>query len=236
MGTMAHETPLSVLIRRKAVENSNIHDRIFAKNKLPTFTQYIPEFFYFEEVDETLYCSGYSGLPFVRYDLKDWGGIVTLESLKEVTKEENIDLHQEVRQAGVGSTAWNLPFVYVYERKDFSVKLYGAIIYPDSIRHTLQETRFSKEVTGKFTMYIDFDENQDQFLVVNIELKKGIEKSIELERVLQMEIVEKLKAENSEYYSNYRSQPERQTPKVVLWDYESPEFFRPGVKQKWVKK
>ncbi|EKD62579.1 MAG: hypothetical protein ACD_52C00122G0008 [uncultured bacterium] len=236
MGTMAHETPLSVYIRRVARDNLKIHNRLFVERKVPTLTQYIPELFYFEEVNAVLYCSGYSGLPFVRYDLKDWGGVISLASLAKIFKEENIDLSRETRKVGINNTVWNLPFVYVYERVDFSVKLYGAVIFPDSVRHALQTKRFSAGVTGKFTMYVDFDDKQDQFLVVNVELKKGVAKTIEFERMLQTEIVERLKTENSEYFSNYRSQPERQTPRVVLWDYESPEFFRPGIKQKWVKK
>jgi len=136
----------------------------------------------------------------------------------------------------LGKNIWNLPFVYVYERSDFIVKLYGANIYPETIRKALQKLEFSQLLTGKFTIIIKFDRQYNQYLEINIELKKNIPSNLKLGKYVQNIIVELLLEENSEYRSNYGEMPKRQIPKIVFWKYEDPTYFKPGVKQKWVKK
>jgi phenylacetate-CoA ligase len=77
LGTMSHETPAAILVRRQAVRDTGLYEGIFGEtSKQPTFTQFVPEMFYFEEVNGGVVCSSKSGLPLVRYDLKDRGGVV----------------------------------------------------------------------------------------------------------------------------------------------------------------
>src|SRR3989344_16598 len=79
LGTMSHETPLSILLRRLATKNITLYQSVFLEsNNQPTLTQFIPELFFFEEANKGLLCSSFSGLPLVRYDLKDRGGVLTL--------------------------------------------------------------------------------------------------------------------------------------------------------------
>ena len=129
-----------------------------------------------------------------------------------------------------------LPFVFLYERKDFVVKLYGANIFPDTIRHALQQRIFERFLTSKFTLAVKYNQSQNQYLEVNLELKKGEKGTDILEKKIQKEIINNLLRENSEFVSNYRSLRERQIPKIVLWPYEHPDLFKPGGKQNWVKK
>lgn len=237
LGTMSHETPIAILIRRLALKHKSLFKTIFKDvYKLPTLTQYMPEMFYFEDINGHLLCSAFSGLPLVRYDLKDNGGVFTWRDIQKQFESEGIDLLKEAKQAGIEDTIMNLPFVYVYERADFVVKLYGANIYPETIRKALQHTDLTESVTGRFTMMIQFDKRHNQFLELNVELKHMVKKSNELKRDIQEIIVHRLLKENSEYKSNYKEAPQRQMPEIVLWEYENPLYFQSGVKQKWVKK
>ncbi len=236
MGTMSHETPLSVLVRRRAIVSPGLRTGLFAeRNRLPTFTQYIPELFYFEE-EESLICSAYSGLPLVRYDLKDNGGVFTLEQVKDIFQKHGLDLTREVAVENLQATVWNLPFVYVYERNDFTVKLSGANIFPETIRNSLQLKKYEKLVTGKFTMLIGYDRRQNQYLEINVELKKGVVKREGLCNSIQKTIIRFLLSENSEYNVLYQTDPERVTPRVILWEYGSQNYFKCGGKQMWIKK
>lgn len=236
LGTMAHETPISIFLRRLLIKNPQVYRSFFDNpHRLPTLAQYNPEQFYFEENEGQLFCSSFSGLPLVRYDLKDKGGIYTFKEVKVKLNKSGLDLSKEIDGINLGASIWNLPFVYVYERSDFIVKLYGANIYPETIRKSLQEAELSQLLTGKFTMQIIFDEHHNQFLEINIELKKNVSSSFELEKDIQRIIVAKLLRENSEYKSNYTHTRTRQIPKIVLWPYEDKTYFSPGVKQKWVK-
>jgi phenylacetate-CoA ligase len=235
LGTMSYETPLSILIRRIAVKNPKLYARIFrVEHKLPTLTQYDPELFYFEETSEGLLCSAASGLPLVRYDLKDHGGVIGYGEMHERAREGGVNLEHELRRAGLENTVWQLPFVYVYERSDFSVSFYAFQIYPETIRKALQERQFEKSITGKFTMLVKYDKKQDQYLEINVELKSKRKPSKSLGRAIQDAATKCLLIESSEYRKTYSEIPERALPRIVFWSYNHHLYFKPGIKQKWV--
>jgi phenylacetate-CoA ligase len=237
LGTMSHETPLSIMIRRQAVGNDALFQEIFGNiNKLPTLTQYLPELFYFESVDQKVICSSLSGLPLVRYDLNDHGGVVTLEALGELFKKAGKDLIGETKKADIADTVWNLPFVYVYERSDFSVNLVGGMIYPEEIKKVLIDAPLQAYITGKFTMMVVYDEIMQPKLQIHIEMRRGkSEDDSELALKIQELIVEALLRENSEYTSNYATYGEAIWPVIKLWPYEHELHFSGKGKQKWVK-
>lgn len=234
LGTMSYETPVSILIRRMAVKNKSLYNKIFPiEHKLPTLTQYIPELFYFEEANGSLLCSAQSGIPLVRYDLKDNGGIISFNKMREVLLSEGIDLISEARKAGIANTIWELPFVYVYERKDLSVSLYAFQVYPETIRKALQLKKFEEEITGKFTMLTKYNKNHDPYLEINIELKPGKSDTKKLKTETTKAVLEKLFEENSEFRKTYSETGDKLTPKLIFWPYEYSVYFKPGTKQKW---
>jgi phenylacetate-CoA ligase len=238
LGTMSYETPYAVMLRRIAVKNPKIYELLFNQTqKLPTLTQYLPEQFYFEEVNNRLYCSASSGMPLVRYDLKDHGGVFTSSYIKKELRTLGVDVSKEARKAHIESTIWNLPFVHVYERSDFSVSFFAFQIYPETIRKALHREEFHKLITGKFSMMVKYNKQNNQVLEINIELKHGIAPSPSLRKKVQLAIVKHLLDENSEYRKTYEEYGMRKTePKLVFWRYEDPKHFMPGIKQKWVKK
>ncbi len=237
LGTMAHETPLSIYIRRKATHRHQLFSALFGETQtMPTLCQYNPIQFYFESIDQHLICSSYSGIPLTRYDLKDIGGVIPYEVMKNKINTLHIPLLNELRGAHIANTAWHLPFVYIFERSDFIVKLYGANIYPGTIRKALQSYKTASFVTGKFLMRIRRDARQNQLLEINIELKSDIKPTAHLSSLIQKTVVNLLLEENSEYTSNYKGDPKKQQPVIVLWKYEDSLFFKPGTKQKWIQK
>lgn len=236
LGTMAHETPESVFVRRKLVEKQSLQLLLPEKTKQPTLCQYNPELFFFEQQESNLLCTSYSGLPLVRYDLKDFGGVISRDHVHAVMQEVGSDLAVDAVEHGFDKTLWNLPYVYVYERNDFSVSYYAFLIYPDTIRRALQVLEFEKLLTGKFTMYVDYDDNGRQHLNIHAELKYGQKQDDVLQTKVARALHEALRKESSEYRETYVMVGEDAKPIVELWEYESPEYFQPGTKQKWVKK
>ncbi len=237
LGTMSHETPLSIMLRRDAMDDLDLYNTIFKRNdKVPTFTQYNPAQFYFEEVEGGLYCSSYSGLPLVRYDLKDSGEVLALTDLKDKLKKIDYPLDKRIKKAKISNHTWNLPFVSVYERNDFSVSYYAFQIYPDMIRRPLQRIEFEDLVTGKFTTLVKFDESGQQKLEINIELKADQEETEDVIKRMSTVIVESLLTESSEYRETHKIYGDKVHPDIVFWPYEYEEYFKPGTKQKWIKK
>ncbi len=237
LGTMSHETALSIFIRRQAVTKQPLFNDLFSGvKKQPTLTQYIPEMFYFEEENGQLLCSSHSGLPLVRYDLKDLGGMLTMAEAEKTYRKHDLNLLKEAKAAGIAQHTWNLPFVYLSERKDFSVTLIGGNIYPEEIRKALLNKRLHNLATGKFSMEIVSNKRMDNKLVVHVELRKDVKSASEIRKIVTQSIVEVLLRENSEYLSNYSVYGRKLWPQIKLWPNDHPLHFSGRGKHKWVVK
>lgn len=238
LGTMAHETPVSILIRRLAQTNPRINEALFGHpHRQPTLAQYIPELFFFEEVNAGLLCTGHSGLPLVRYDLLDSGGVKTLREVTKIFSDFGIDLLHELDRKKLGDTLYNLPFVYVFERSDFTVKFFGANIYPQEIRRALEHKTLVSSVTGKCTMSADWNTQMDQTLTINVELQPQIPIDTTLLKEIETRVIEELSAHNSEYANNMKNMGRgRLTPIIACHSYQSAPFFAVSGKHKWVRK
>ena len=242
LGTMANETPLAVLIRRLACKNKNIFKLIFDNStRLPTLAQYYPYLIYFEEVENQLVATGYgSSIPLVRYQFADYGRVISFAEMVSRFKIIGVNLVEEATKIGIDKTILRLPFVYVYERSDFVVNLMGINIYPEYIRDGLQKQDIEKKVTGKFSMITKYDKKHNQFLEINIELKKGQTKSLKLLESVKKSLVRSLQSRSTEYnylYNNStKASRKKITPKIIFFNYEDSTYFAPGAKQKWVIK
>lgn len=237
LGTMATETPLAILIRRLAGQKPEAFKELFGSIvKTPTLAQYVPAFTSFEEVDGQLLISGDSAMPLVRYAIGDNGGVLSLSRISTVLKKHGINLSKEIKAAKVPSNLTQLPFVYVYERKDLSTTLYGLQIYPETIRETLLEETFSPFVTGRFTLLTKFDDNHDQYLEINIEMRHEKEASQAFSSHLLAEVIKNLKLKNGEYKELANFLGGRAEPRLMFWQHEDPTYFRRDIKQKWVIK
>jgi len=237
IGTMAFETPLSILIRRTAMRKKELFEDVFSKvTKTPTLAQYVPSFITFEAEHGELLLTGNSSIPLVRYAIGDNGGVYTFKEMEEKLATHNIDLREECRKAGIVATVNELPFVYVYERKDMSTTLYGLQIFPESIREVLLEAPFANHLTGKFTLVTKYDTNQNQYLEINLESRKTNGISQTIKKYLLNAVVENLLQKNAEYRELHKHIRHKAHPKLVFWQNEDPMYFKPGIKQRWVKK
>jgi len=237
LGTMSYETPLSIFLRRAALLRKKLRKAIFGEGpKVPTVTQYIPELFYFEEIENVLHCTAEGGIPLVRYDLKDVGNVISKEEMEKRFKDQKHDLIKEAKAAGLKHTIWNLPFVQVFERTDFSVSFFAFQVYPETIRRALQHRELASKVSGKFTMDIEYDAAQNQHLVIHIETRDKTARTKAFATKIQKHVKERLLKESSEYRETYKEKGARINPIIKLYDYQDPEYFIPGRKQAWVKK
>lgn len=237
IGTMAYETPTSILVRRLAVRKKRTFGALFANiERTPTLAQYNPLFITFEAPDGNILLTGDNTIPLVRYEIGDHGGVLAYPEMKDALASTGINFEKEARRAGIWQAKTELPFVYVYERNDLSTKLYGAIIFPEPIREALQAKKLASSVTGKFTMSTRFDRNQNQFLEINIEMKPGVASGARLKFLCVKAVVGRLLARSSEYRNNYGAIPQKVTPRINLWPYGYKKYFMSGGKQKWVEK
>ena len=85
-------------------------------------------------------------------------------------------------------------------------------------------------------MTTSFDDEQNQYLELHIELRKGEKESKELINRVTKEVVAWLRQHNAEFRELSDHLKERARPRVHLWPAEHPAHFKPGGKQKWIHK
>jgi len=235
IGAMAFETPTSILIRRLVIKNPDVAKRIFGDtNRTPTLAQYNPNFLFFEEINNEIILTGTSALPLVRYAVGDHGGVYTFAELKSILREFKIDISKEAKKHNV--KIYELPFVYVYERTDLSATIYGLQIYPETLREVLLQKPFQDYLTGKFTLRTVFDSKNDQYLELNVEMKRNVAMNKKYEKRFLQAVVANLREKNSEFRELSDFLGKRAYPKIVFWSLGDSTHFASGIKQKWVKK
>ena len=242
LGTMAHETAFSNLIRRIAIEKDKVFKVLFPEaNRVPTLAQYHPYIVYFEEKDGLILASGYGdSIPLIRYSFSDKGGIISFDEMIKKIKSVGIDIFKEAEKYKIKNKILKLPFVYVYERKDFAVSLVGILIYPEYIRNALLKKTLQEYVTGKFSMLVEYDKKMDQKLIIHVELKKNIKPNEKIKQIVKTEIINSLLKNSTEYnylFSTSNEKYKKQLePEIILHHYEDPTYFKVGIKQKWTIK
>ena len=235
-GGVAWETPGCIFIRRLALKHPAVYGRLFnqAKN-VPTLAQFNPLFCWFEEHAAELFLTVDNAVPLVRYRLKDSGGTLDLARIEKVFAEAGINLRKEARTAGV--KLLDLPFVYAYERNDFTVSFYGLQIYPQHLKRALEKKSLEKYLTGKFAMAITYDKEGNQQFEINLEMRPGVAQSAALVELAAKEIAGTLLDLNTEYRELTRMLSlERTKPRLNFWEYNHDKYFKAGTKQKWLVK
>ena len=143
---MAGESPVSVALRRLARARPDIRAALFGTDpRLPMVFQYNPLVHFLEvnALGEVLCTVSRLDLmtPRIRYNVHDSGGLLDFATARRVLSEAGIDIARLGALPEVagprGPLPWSspipLPFVYVYGRRDATISVMGANIYPEDI-------------------------------------------------------------------------------------------------------
>jgi phenylacetate-CoA ligase len=230
-GVLANETPLSVAIRRHLAGEPELARALFGEARLPTLCQYDPAHRFFECEDGALLFSGDGGVPLVRYDILDRGGVIPYADMLAFLRNHGAEPALALAQRGV--TVRELPFVFVFGRSSFAVSFYGANVYPENVAVGVQQPEFAAHVTGKFVLEVREDEQRDVHLEIAVELAAGVPETPALAAALAAAIRTHLERHNGEYRSY--APPERRTPTVRLFPLGNPDYFPLGVKHRYTR-
>ena len=222
---MAHETPMSILMRNEMSRYQKIKEEIVGEGSLPSLFQYNPYLRYIETVNQELLFTSASGVPLIRFDLHDRGDIIPFRKAEKVLGSK---IHSIPHR-------WKLPLVALWGRNDYTVVFYAANIYPEHVRFALGTKKLFKKLTGKFTMRKVYHKNMDKKLELHIELRKGIRSNKEFAREIQDSVTENLRKINMEYDFIFIHNPDKDLrPHIVLWPYQHKKYFKSGLKPKYI--
>ena len=231
-GVLGNETPLSIHIRRFLADRPEAARALFGESRLPTLVQYDPISRFFESTPEGLLFSGDNGIPLVRYNILDTGGLISYDDLLEFLARRGYDPLPDLRHAGLRGVR-PLPFVYVFGRSNFTISYFGANIYPENISVGLEQPHVKEWVTGKFVLQVAEDDDRNSHLSVTVELVPGVEASETRREAIAESILAQLLRLNSEF-ANYVPADYR-SPAVTLRPAGDPEYFPAGVKHRYTR-
>lgn len=233
---LGHETPLSILIRKKSAENIELCKALFGDNRVPSLQQYYPFYKYFEAIDGNLVFSTYGGIPLIRYAIGDVGGIISYKQMIQILDQFKIDVKSEMTKYGCDHIITRLPFVYLFSRKDNTRIFYGANIYPEHIKSCLEQEAVVEKVTGRFYIDIILDRKYNQSLYLAIEMIGGVKANNRLKYLIGSAIHQRLLIVNDEYRYLSQTIGSRIYPTIELYAYHDPKYFSPSIKPRYVKK
>ena len=227
-GVLGNETPLSIAIRRSLAVRPEAARALFGEPRLPTLVQFDPMSRFIEAVEGRVLFSGDSGIPLLRYDILDTGGVILFDRMVEFLLEWGIDPFEAI------PSYHRLPFAYVFGRSDFTISYFGANVYPENVTVGLEQPEVKGWVTGKFVLESREDADRNRFLSITVELSPGAEETEEKRRIAADSILAALLRLNSEFKSYVP--PDRRAPRVTLLPHGDPGYFPLGVKHRYTRR
>jgi phenylacetate-CoA ligase len=180
--------------------------------------------------------SGNNGIPLVRYNILDTGGIISYDAMLQFLAKWGFNPLKDAHICMETQPARGirpLPFVYVFGRSNFTVSYFGANIYPENVTVGLERSPIPQWVTGKFVLQVKEDADKNRFLYIVVELAPGVEASEDKKDAIASSILSQLLRLNSEF-ANYVPK-EYQIPQVALAPTGDPEYFPLGVKHRYTR-
>ncbi len=232
-GSLGHENPFTVALRKLSLEHKEFRKELFGDMTfIPTVVGYYPDQTFFELVNGELVFTTESGIPLIRYNIKDHGLLMTHKYVISLLKKHNLykSLPKEVKK-------WKNPLVILKGRNDVSVTFYALNIYPENLKAGLEDDAVLTFATGKYIARTEQSNNfRDQIFYVDVELKQGIKPTEKIREIISSSIFEHLIELNSEYRKLYNSIHEKALPNVRLINHGHEQFVIKKAKHRWVNK
>ncbi len=234
-GIVGIEEPNSVLVRQTAESDKTLSKKLFNTDIVPCLVQFNPMSKMVEIVGSQIVMTFLAGLPLIRYDTKDAGGIITAEEIETLfSKTSKKSYAKTLDKENIPNT--KLPFLYVSGRSDFAATIYGVSIVPEMIKDSIAKDDLAELLSGKFVMQTKYDQNSDQYLEIIAEIKK--DKSVNDIKTINIDqkIAKNLQTVCSEYGKLFDAMGDRVIPHVICKNYGDQEYFSSKNKHKYLIK
>jgi len=215
---LAAETPVCIGLRRLAMRRPELAMALFGESqRAPMIFQYNPLLHYIESNQhaELLFTVNRRDTlsPKVRYNVHDEGGVLRDDELRARLAPFGVTLESLV-PPGWGRLV-RMPYLYVFGRKDSTVSVMGANIYPQDIEAGIYADTSLAARVRSFRLAISETAPGETRPLVAIELERG-EPSAELATALAVAIEQQLLSVNRDYQEAAREYPELMPPLVHL--------------------
>ena len=215
---IAGETPFSVAVRQQARKNERFRTSVFGDDsRLPMVFQYNPLMHYVEVTENRELVFTITRLnilsPRIRYNIHDEGGIMQFDEMLALCKAQGVD--PEKLLGSEFEYMPRLPFLWIYGRKDSTVSVMGANIYPEDLEQCLYDEPELAHITSAFCIGLHEEENSEVRPAFSFEVAPPITE--DLTRQFQEKILARLIALNKDFKEAWHEHPETLVPHIQLF-------------------
>ncbi len=212
------ETPLTLAIRRLAREKPEVRKLLFGEDsRLPMIFQYNPIMHYIEVNNnrELMFTMTRKSVlsPRIRYNVHDEGGICRYDRMREKLKSLGYDIDNLTK--GEENKNLTFPFMWIYGRRDFTISIMGANIYPEDIEQCLYDDQELATITRSFCQAVIEGENASVRPAFYFEITET--PSEELKKRFAKSILEKLIILNADFREAWHEYADTLKPEIYLF-------------------
>jgi len=151
---IAGETPVTVAVRRLARKDPKVKAALFGPDsRLPMLFQYNPLMHHIEENQnrELLFTITRDSVlsPRIRYNVHDEGGVARFDELEARMRNLGYNIRDLVPNS---QRLLRLPFLWIYGRRDSTISVMGANIYPEDLEQCLYAEPGLARITRSFCL------------------------------------------------------------------------------------
>jgi phenylacetate-CoA ligase len=218
---LAGETPISVAMRRAARRNEPLRKIAFGNDsRLPMVFQYNPMMHHVvaNEKGELVFTITRLNIlaPRIMYNVHDEGGVATYAEMRNRFRRADVDLDGLVPLGPVGASGpLQLPFLWVYGRKDSTISVMGANIYPEDIEQCLYDEPDLAQAAHSFCL--DLHEGTDGTVRPRFSFEVREEITPALLAHFEERIAARLVALNADFREAVKEYPDAVRPVIELF-------------------
>ena len=212
------ETPLTVAIRGLARDNKEIREALFGSDsRLPMVFQYNPVMHYIEVSgdNEMIFTITRKSLlsPRIRYNIHDEGGIARYDQMQEKLKKFNIDLNELTKEEENKNLRFQM--MWIYGRKDFTISVMGANIYPEDLEQCIYADKELSKITKSFCQSLSEGEKAEVRPAFYFEIT--VEPNDSLKKQFADSILKSLIEINADLREAWHEYPDTLVPEIHLF-------------------
>lgn len=225
IGGVGIESPLSIAIRKAAMENAAFKEEVFGKHgDMPFLCRYNPAAIFVECAEGELIFSKMKAVPLLRYRISDSGGIIRFSEMLSLLERHSIPIESMPSDELLYPAP--LPFIFTYGKSHGDIVLSGVNIYSSHIREMISDKKWSSFLTGRFLMGKYHTEDFGEIFSIHVELVSGI-RTVDIDRMeLSREFQAHLRVISSEYNAlcSMTESPEEYLPEVTALPFGHEKF------------
>jgi phenylacetate-coenzyme A ligase PaaK-like adenylate-forming protein len=191
------ETPLTISLRRLCLTNRDLCEKLFGRQTPPMIFQYnaLDYIIETEANGELVFTIGRqtSAAPKIRYNLKDFGGVITHRQLASLLQGEGLAIQD------LGNPQSRFPILFVFGRADLTVPFYGAKVYPSDLEDIINAHPTLVKQINSFQLASYEDEQINRRLKIHLEKARGLQEDLPAPEVLRNLFFDGLRAGNQDF-------------------------------------